>query len=129
MLPYINCIGMCRWTGYGLGAFSSGTGLTHTFDFGSQVTKAVFAIHLTAGQRWQKPSLTLVKDSTPLTLVKGETKVLPNLTLTGSKILSTTVKDVTSFDARQSFKSKAISKVLFTFDHCVNDSRPSLSHL
>ena len=61
-------------------------------------------------------------------VVKGGTKVLPNLTLTRSKVLLTAVKAVTNFDARQSLV-KAISKVLFTFDHYVKDSRPSLSHL
>ena len=40
----------------------------------------------------QRPSSTLVKDSTSLTL--GGTKVLPNLTLTGPKVLLTAVKAV-----------------------------------
>ena len=71
--------------------------------------------------------MTLVNDSAPLTLVKGGTKVLPNLTLAGSKVLLTAFKAVAKFDARQSL-SKAISKVLFTFDHCIKDRRPSLSH-
>ena len=83
------------------------------------MTKAVFAIPLTRVTDGQRPSLNLVKDGMPLTLVKGGTKVLPNLTA---------VKVVTNFDACQSL-SKTMSKVLFTFDHCGKDSRPSLTHL
>ena len=48
---------------------------------GSQVKKAVFAMPLTQVTGGQRPPLTLVKYSTPLTLVKGGAKVLPNLTL------------------------------------------------
>ena len=103
---------------------------------GSQVTKAVFAIPLTQVTGGQRPSLTLVKDSTPLTLVEGGTKVLPNLTLTGSKILhfwlqSKLLLTLTCIKDCQLSISKAILKVLFTFDHYVKDtcSCPSLSHL
>ena len=70
--------------------------------------KGVFAIPLTVDQIWQRLSLTLVKDSTPLTLVKGGTIVLPNLTLTWSKVLLIAVKAVT----RVKCLSKVISKVL-----------------
>ena len=43
-----------------------------------------------------------VKYSTPLTLVNSGTKVLPNLTLTGSKVLLIAVK-AANFDTRRSF--------------------------
>ena len=58
------------------------------------MTKVVFAIPLTKVAGGQRPSL-------PLILLKGGTKRLSNLTLTGSKVLLTAVKAVTNFDARQ----------------------------
>ena len=65
-----------------------------------------------------RPSLTLVKDSTPLTLVKDGTKVLPNLTLNWSKVLLIAVKAVTNFDVRQMLVTGDIKGVVYLWPLC-----------
>ncbi len=90
------------------------------------MVKAVFAKPLP--YLWQRSSLISVKGIMPLTFIKGVTKVYQRWSNVMSKVPLFRVKSVIPLTRVKSL-SMAMSKDLLTFDICVKDSHPHLSHL